>query len=128
MSFYHKIVSKNILNQFICLRENTEKYLTSPVSIEKEITRIDKNDEKITKIISYILQFIESARFLASLLSSPVNNLAEWILKIKCKRKHNDKKFATSGIKYEGCDRFIEYTDFKGDLIKYKCLCCNKNY
>ena len=24
--------------------------------------------------------------------------------------------------------RFLEYTNFKGDLIEYKCLCCNKNY
>ena len=23
---------------------------------------------------------------------------------------------------------FLEYTNFKGDLIEYKCLCCNKNY
>ena len=23
---------------------------------------------------------------------------------------------------------FYEYTDFKDDLIEYKCLCCNKHY
>ena len=22
----------------------------------------------------------------------------------------------------------FEYTDFKDDIIEYKCLCCNKNY
>ena len=26
------------------------------------------------------------------------------------------------------CDCFIKYTDFKDDLIEYKCSCCNKNY
>ena len=26
------------------------------------------------------------------------------------------------------CDRFLEYADFKIDLIEYKYLCCNKNY
>ena len=31
-------------------------------------------------------------------------------------------------IKYEYCDCFFEYINFKGDLIKYKCLYCNKNY
>ena len=26
------------------------------------------------------------------------------------------------------CYCFLEYTNFKDDLIEYKCLCCNKNY
>ena len=30
-------------------------------------------------------------------------------------------------IKYKYCC-FLEYTNFKDDLIKYKCLFCNKNY
>ena len=34
--------------------------------MEKEKTRFDKNGEEITKNISYILQFIDSARFMAS--------------------------------------------------------------
>ena len=43
--------------------------------IEKEVTRIDKNGEKITKKkISYILQFIDIAWLLASSLSNLVNN------------------------------------------------------
>ena len=41
--------------------------------------------EEITKNISYILQFIESARFMASSLSNLVNNLFEGIHRIKCK-------------------------------------------
>ena len=45
---------------------------------------MDKSGEKITKNISYILQFIDSARFMASSLSNLVNNLAEGIHKIKC--------------------------------------------
>ena len=31
-------------------------------------------------------------------------------------------------IKYKYCDCFLEYTNFKDDLIEYKCLCCSKNY
>ena len=54
------------------------------VPIEKEVTRIDKNGEEITKNISYILQFIDSARFMASSLSNLVNNLFEGIHRIKC--------------------------------------------
>ena len=35
-----------------CLGENTEKYITFSVPIEKEVTRIDKNGEKNTKKLS----------------------------------------------------------------------------
>ena len=46
--------------------------------------RIDKNGDKIAKSLSYRLQFIESARFIASSLSNLVDNRAEGIHKIKC--------------------------------------------
>ena len=26
------------------------------------------------------------------------------------------------------CNYFLVHANFKGDLIAYKCLCCNKNY
>ena len=39
--------------QFTCLRENTEKYKTFSVPIEKEVTRIDKKGKEIIKTISY---------------------------------------------------------------------------
>ena len=66
------------------LEENTEKYITFTVPIEKEVTRMDKNGE-VTKNISYVLQFIDSLRFMASSLSNLANNLAEGIHRIKCK-------------------------------------------
>ena len=61
---YHVIIkelSEEFKKQFTCLGENTEKNITFTLPIEKEVTRIDKNDEEITKIISHILQFIDSA-------------------------------------------------------------------
>ena len=99
---YHFIIKNNlkfkILNFKIwiqktitCLGENTEKYITFTVPIEKEVTRIDKNGEEITKNISYILQFIDSGGFMVSSLSNLVNNLSEGIHKIKCKFWHNYK-------------------------------------
>ena len=45
-------------------------------------------------------------------LSNPVDNLTEGIRKIKCK----------------GCDCFLEYESVKENLIKYKCLSCDKDY
>ena len=56
---------------------------------------------------------------MASLLSNLVNNSAEGIHKFKCKYRHNKKK---------NCECFLEYTNVKDNLIKYKCLYCNKNY
>ena len=47
--------------------------------------------EKNRKIISYRLQPIESARFMASSLSNLVNNLAEGVHKVKCKYVHDDE-------------------------------------
>ena len=52
--------------QFIYLGQNTEKYITFTVSTEKEVARTDRNGEEFTKDISYILQFVDSARFMAS--------------------------------------------------------------
>ena len=49
---------------------------------------------------------------MASSLSNLVDNLTERIHKIKC----------------NNCDCFLEYESVKDNLIKYKCLSCNKNY
>ena len=53
---------------------------------------------------------------------------SEEIHKIKCKYGHGDKKCETCGNTYRVCDCFLQYTNFKDDLKKYNCLCCNKNY
>ena len=128
---YHFIIKESVeefKKQSTCLGENTEKYITFSVPIEKEVTRIDKNGEEFTKNISYILQFIDTTRFMASSLSNLVNNFSEGIHKIKCKHRYEDKQCETCGIKYKCCNCFVEYTNVEDDLIEYKCLCCNKNY
>ena len=103
-----------------CLEENAEKYITFTVPIEKEVTRIDNSGEEVTKNISYILRFTDSARFVKSSLSNLVDNLSEGIHKTKCKYDHDDKKCETCGITFEVCDCFLEYTNFKDDLIECK--------
>ena len=65
---------------------------------------------------------------MVSSLSNLVNNLFERIHKNKCKYRHNDKKCETYGVSYKVCDCFLEYTNFKDNLIEYKCLCYNRNY
>ena len=49
---------------------------------------------------------------MATSLSNLVDNLTEEIHKIKCKY----------------CDCFLVYKSVNDDLIKYKCLSCNKKY
>ena len=95
---YHFIIkelAEEFEKQFTCLGENAEKYIAFTVQIEKEVTRIDENGEQITKniYISYILQFIDSARFMASSLSHLVNNLSEITHRIKWKYGHGDKNY-----------------------------------
>ena len=68
--------------KFNCLGENTEKYVTFSIPIVKEVKRIDKNGEEITKAISFRLQFIDSAKFMLSSLSNLIDYLSEGIHKI----------------------------------------------
>ena len=97
-------------------------------SNKKLVIRINRNGEEITKNISCILKFIDSAKFMARSLSNLVNNFSERLHRIKCKLGHENKKCKTCGIKYKYCDCFLEYTNFKDDLIEYKYLSCNKSY
>ena len=62
--------------------------------------------------MSYILQFIHSAKSMASSLSNLVINFSERVHKIKCEYRHDDKKCETCGISYKVCDCFLEYKNF----------------
>ena len=112
---YH-FITKELANefegQFECLSENTEKYKIFSVPIEKKVRKVDKDGNESVVTISSKVKFIDSARFMLTSLSKLVDNLAEGIHKIKCK----------------DCDCFLEYESVKDNLIKYKCLSCNKNY
>ena len=112
---YHFII-KELANEFEgkfeCLGENTEKYKTFSIPTEKELTEINKGDYESVVTISYEIKFIDTSRFMATSLSNLVDNLTERIRKTKCK----------------GFDCFLEYESVKVNLIKYKCLTCNKDY
>ena len=66
---YHFIIkelAKEFEGEFNCLRESAEKYKTFSDPITKVVRSTDKNGKEITKNISYRLQFIDAARFMAS--------------------------------------------------------------
>ena len=107
-----KELASEFEGEFECLGENKEKYKTFSVPMKKEIKKISKDGNEIVTTISYKMKFINSSRFIASSLSNLVDNLSEWIRKIK----------------YKDCDCFLEYESVKDNLIKYKCLSCNKDY
>ena len=118
---YHFIIkelTKELEKLFTCIGENTKKYITFSVLIEKEVIASDKRRKEIAKNISYRLQFIDSARFMSSSLSYLVYDLAEGIHIIKCKYWHYYKKCETCRITYKDCKCFAEYTNFKDNLIK----------
>ena len=60
---YHFIIRGFQKKQFNCLEENTEKYITFTVPIEKEVIRIDKNGEEITNNISQVAQNLWQAYY-----------------------------------------------------------------
>ena len=57
----------------------------------QELIKMQKKSKKKRKK-SYILQFIDSAKFITSSLSNLVNNFSQGIHRIRCKFGHYDKK------------------------------------
>ena len=98
---YHFIIQElanKFEGQFECLGENTAKYKTFSVLIEKEIRKVDKDGNEDIITISYKIPFQINIS-----LSNLVDNLAEGIHKIKRK----------------DCDCFLEYESVKDNSIKY---------
>ena len=65
-----------------------------------------------------ILQFNDikvndSRRFMVNSLSKLVNNFAKVTHKIKCKHRHDYKKYEACRIRCNNCDCFLEYRNLK---------------
>ena len=112
---YHFII-KNLAEEFEgrfeCLRENTEKYITSSVPIKKEIAKKEKNGNDKIKKISYKIKFIESYRFMSTSLSKLIDNLLEGL--------HNDE--------CKDCESYLDYVTIKDNRLIFRCFSCKKNY
>ena len=111
-----KIIQKLEIIQIITrvsdLAEKKEEYKTFSASIKKKIVKTHKKGNETVETISYKIKFIDSVTFMAISLSNIINYLTEETCKIKCKE----------------CDCFLQHQSIKNNLIKYKCLSCNKNY
>ena len=107
---YHFII-KDLLKEFDgnfeSLGENTEKYITFSVPINKEI----ENKNKIIEI-TYKIQFIDCYRFMSTSLSKLVDNLSEGL--------HNNRCV--------DCKSYLDYMITKDEKLIFRCFTCKKNY
>ena len=121
-------MAEKFSKQFTCLRENTEKYINVTVPIEKEVTRININGEKLQKIYpSYYNLLIAQDLWQAHYQILSIDFLKEFV-ELNVNLDMTMKKYETCKIKYKYCNCFLEYQNFKDDLMEYKCLCCEKRY
>ena len=102
---YHFII-KELANefeeQFECLVENTEKYITFSVPIKRKFDN--------SKSVTYKIKFIDTFRFMSSSLSSLVDNLSD--------RLHNDK--------CKDFNSYLDYTTVEDNKLILKCFECKK--
>ena len=106
---YHFIIKelvKELDGKFDCLGENTEQYITFSVPLKKKI------ENKASIEISYKIKFIDSCRFMSSLLSKLVENLSEGIHNNKC----------------SDCEYNLDYIKIKNEKLLLKCFNCNGYY
>ena len=83
-----------------------------------EITKLYITDYNLL-----IMQYLWQAQYLALLIS-----LLKELMKLNINTSTTIKYVKLVEISNKYSDRVLEYTDFKADLIEYRCLCCNKNY
>ena len=106
---YHFIINelvKEFKGNFECLGENTEKYITFLVPIKKKI------ENKVLEI-TYKIKFIDSYRFMSSLLSKLVDNLSEGTHSNKC-------------LDCNSCFDYVWIT--KSEKLLFKCFNCDSYY
>ena len=61
-----KIQQRNLKKQFTCSEQGTEKGITFTVTLKNKLQELIKTEKKLQKNISYILQLIDNARFMAT--------------------------------------------------------------
>ena len=103
--FIIKELVKEFEDNFECLGENIEKYITFSVPIKK---KIENKDIEIT----YKIKFIDSFRFMATSLSKLVDNLMEDI----------------NGDKCVDCKSGLSYMKVMDETLIFRCFKCKKNY
>ena len=105
---YHftiKEIAVEFEEEFECLGENTEKYITFSVPVKKEMIKRDKDGDESVEVLCKI-KFIDSFRFMSTSLSNLVNNLSEGV--------HNDK--------CTDCKSYLDYISIKDKKLIFRCF------
>ena len=105
--FIIKQLAKEFDDQFKCLGENTEKYITFSVPIKKKLDN--------GKTIKYKLKFIDSFRLTSTSLSSLVDNLSE-IYKKECKGCQERRQIKS----------VCNFIGLKNNKLNFECKECKK--
>ena len=114
-SYDSHFIIKELANEFKgeleCLGENTEKYISFSVKINKKIIKKDEDCREKIVNIPYRLKFIDSYRFVMASLSALVDNLSNGL--------HNKKCL--------DCRPGLEYMIAKDDILIFRCFKYKKN-
>ena len=101
------MLAKEFMGQFECVAENTEKYITFSVTIERGLD----NGKSITNKI----KFVDSFRFMSSSLSNLVNNLPERVHSDKCTDRNSCLDYMSFRGEQRSCTQLI-----------FRCFECKK--
>ena len=93
-----------------CLGENTEKYISFSVKINKITKKCEDDNEKFVNVPCR-LKFIDSYRFMSASLSDLVDDLSNGLHNKKC----------------SNCESGLEYMIAKDDILIFRCFKCKKN-
>ena len=104
-NFIIKELVKEFEQNFECLGENTEKYITFSIPLKKKIQ--NKNIK-----ITYKIKFIHSYRSMSMPLSKLIDNLSEGL--------HNNKCL--------DCESCLDYIKTKNEKLILKCFNCKQYY
>ena len=113
-NFIIKELAKEFEGNFDCSGENTEKYITFSVPLKKKIE--NKNLE-----ITYKIKFINSFRFMSSLLSKLVDSLSEEIHNNKCADCKSNLDYIKTTAKFSSLER-------KNEKLILGCYNCKQRY
>ena len=115
-SYESPFIIKEFANEFDreleCLEENTEKYFSFSVKVNKEIMKRDKDDGENIVNIPYKLKFTDTYRFMLASLSNHVDNLSNRLQNNKC----------------TNCESGLDYMTAKDGILIFRCFQYKNNY
>ena len=123
--FIIKEFAKEFDGELECLGENTEKYISFSVKINKKITRKDEDgNEKIVNI-PYRLKFFDTYKFMLDSLSNHVDNLSNGLHNNNSNNNNNNNN---NNNKCTNCKSDLDYMIAKDDILIFRCFKCKMNY